>query len=135
MKYFSAVVLALFIPVAALGAGTDTRNAADAAKSWLGLVDASNYAQSWKSASSLFQSHVTEAQWEAAAKAARTPLGPIVARKLVSTESAATLPGAPDGHCVVLTFDTKFAHKAAAVETMAMALDGGSWKTAGYHVR
>jgi hypothetical protein len=35
----------------------------------------------------------------------------------------------------VVTFDTKFANKAAAVETVALARDRGSWKAAGYYVR
>lgn len=41
----------------------------------------------------------------------------------------------PDGRYVVLTFDTKFANKSAATETVAMVMEGGNWKPAGYHVR
>jgi hypothetical protein len=135
MRYIAAIVLALLIPVAAWAVEADTQKATEAARSWLALVDANDYAQSWKSASTLLQSHVTEAQWESAGKAARDPLGPVVARNVASVDFTATLPGAPDGQYVVVQFDTKFANKAAATETIAMAMDGGSWKTAGYHVR
>lgn len=135
MKYLAVFLLALFIPVAGLAAGVDTQKATDAAKSWLALIDHNNYAQSWKESGALFQSHVTEAQWESAAKAARDPMGPVVTRNVAGVSLAATLPGAPDGQYAVVTFDTKFANKAAAVETMAMAMDGGSWKAVGYHVR
>jgi hypothetical protein len=62
-------------------------------------------------------------------------MGRVTARYIASVNFASTLPGAPDGHYAVITFDTKFANKAAAVETMAMVMDGGSWKAAGYHVR
>ena len=135
MKYVAAVVLALLIPVATLGADLGTQKAADSAKSWLALVDAGDYAQSWKTSSTLFQGQVTEAQWETAVRAARAPLGPVVARNVAGVDFATTLPGAPDGQYAVLTFDTKFANKAAAIETIAMAMNGSSWKTAGYHVR
>lgn len=135
MKFVAVIVLALLIPVAALAADADTQKATDAAKSWLALVDANDYAQSWKTASALLQSHVTEAQWETAGKAARDRMGPVVARKVAGVDLTATLPGAPDGQYAVVMFDTKFANKAAAVETMAMVMDGGSWKAAGYHVR
>lgn len=135
MKYVAAFMLALFIPVAGLAANTDTQKATEAAKSWLALIDQNNYAQSWKEAGALFQSHVTEAQWESAARAARSPMGALVARNVAGVNLATTLPGAPDGQYAVVTFDTKFANKAAAVETMAMAMDGGIWRAVGYHVR
>lgn len=135
MKYLAAILLALLMPVSALAANADSQKAADAAKSWLALIDANDYAQSWNAASTLFQSHITASEWEVAAKAARGPMGPLVVRNVASVNFASTLPGAPDGQYAVVTFDTKFANKAAAVETMAMAMDGGSWKTAGYHVR
>lgn len=135
MKYVAAIILALVIPVAASAASAGREEATAAAKSWLALVDTGGYAQSWKTASPLFESHVTEAQWAAAAKAARDPLGAVVTRNVAGVDFATTLPGAPDGQYAVVTFDTKFADKAAATETVALAMDGGSWKTAGYHVR
>lgn len=135
MKYIAAILLALSIPVAALAADHDTQKATDAAKSWLALIDAKDYAQSWKTASALFRSHVTQAEWVAAAKAALAPLGPVVARNATGAKFTTSLPGAPDGQYVVVTFDTKFANKAAATETAAMAMEGGTWKDAGYHVR
>ena len=64
MKYFAVLVFALLIPVAAQAADADTQNAIDAAKSWLMLVDANDYAQSWNTASTFLQSRITEAQWE-----------------------------------------------------------------------
>ena len=135
MRYPVAIVLALVIPVAAAAADAGRDKAVEAAKAWLALVDAGDYAQSWKAASTLFQSHVTEAQWEANAKAARDPFGAVVARKVAGTSFSTTLPGAPDGQYAVVTFDTKFVNKAAGTETIALAMDAGSWKAAGYHVR
>jgi hypothetical protein len=135
MQFLSALLLALLIPVAAWAGDADRQKATDAATSWLALVDTGNYAQSWKTAGTFFRSRVTEAQWEAAAEAARGALGAVKARDVSGIDFSTTLPGAPDGRYAVITFDTKFANKAAAIETIAMAMDGGSWKAIGYHVR
>ncbi|MGH6889081.1 MAG: DUF4019 domain-containing protein [Rhizomicrobium sp.] len=135
MKFIAVLVLSLLIPVAAFAGEPGGQKATDAAKSWLALVDAGDYAQSWRAASTLFNSHVMEAQWNTAVSAARAPLGSVVARNVAGVNLATTLPGAPDGQYAVVKFATRFANKAAATETIAMAKDGGSWKTAGYHVR
>jgi hypothetical protein len=135
VKHLAAVVLALLIPVAALAADVDKQKATNAAKFWLSAVDANEYARSWKAASAFLESHVTEAQWETAAKAARDPMGPVIARNIAAVDFTTTLPGAPDGKYVVVKFDTKFANKAAAIETITMVMEGGRWKTAGYYVR
>jgi hypothetical protein len=47
-----------------------------------------------------------------------------------------SLPGAPDGQYVVIKYDTTFANKAAAVETVTpMREADGSWKVSGYFVK
>jgi hypothetical protein len=135
MKYVATFVLAFLFPVVAWAANVDTQKATDAAKSWLALVDANDYAQSWNTASTFLQSHVTEAQWETAGKAARDPMGAVVARNLARADFTTTLPGAPDGQYVVVSFNTKFANKAAATETITMVKGGDSWKAAGYYVK
>jgi hypothetical protein len=131
MKLLLAVFFALLMPAAALAATAD-QPAIDAAKAWLVLVDAGDYAQSWNAASQFLQSRVTEAQWETVGKAARDPLGAVVGRNAASVKFSATLPGAPDGRYALVEFDTRFAHKAAATESVVMTMEGGIWKTAGY---
>jgi len=60
----------------------------------------------------------------------------VTSRKLVSSESRRSLPGAPDGEYVVIQYDTQFAHKAHAVETLVpMRERDGSWKASGYFVK
>ena len=134
MKFLAAIVLVFLIPAMAL-AGDADHKAADAAKSWVALLDAGDYARSWNAASAFFRSHVSQAQWESAAQAARAPMGPVVARNVASVDFTTTLPGAPDGQYAVVKFDTKFANKAAAIETVTMMMDGGGWKAAGYYLR
>jgi hypothetical protein len=133
MKLLAALVFAFFIPFAAQAADTGKPDAA--AASWLALVDAGNYAASWSQSSAMMQGHVTQAQWQAAAGAARGPLGSVVTRKVTGIKTTDTLPGAPDGHYAVITYATTFTHKASATETVTMVEDGDVWKTAGYFIR
>ena len=109
-------------------------DAQKAAEQWLSLVDAGNYAGSWKTAAALFKTAVTEEQWERQLIAARKPLGDLVSRKLYGAKYTSNLPGAPDGEYVVLRFDTTFTNKKSAVETVTpMREKDASWKVSGYY--
>jgi hypothetical protein len=121
----------------AVGADKAAEKAAEhAASSWLALMDAGRYGESWKEASSLFKKQVTPEQWEAAARGARGPLGALRSRKLISARYMTSLPGAPDGEYVVIQYDATFENKKAAVETITpMKEKDGSWKVSGYYVR
>jgi hypothetical protein len=106
------------------------------AEQWLALVDAGNYAESWKTAAGYFQTAVSQDQWEHSIVAVRKPLGDLISRKLKSVKYTKSLPGAPDGEYVVLQFDTSFANKKEAVETVTPMLDkDGKWKVSGYYIR
>lgn len=106
------------------------------AEAWLALIDAGNYAESWKTAAGYFQSAVSQDQWEHTIAAVRKPLGDLISRKVKSSQYATSLPGAPDGEYVVLQFDTSFANKKAAVETVTpMREPDGQWKVSGYYIK
>jgi tRNA A-37 threonylcarbamoyl transferase component Bud32 len=106
------------------------------AQSWLKLVDVGNYADSWKQAADIFQRAVTEAAWQNSMETFRQPLGEVVSRKLKSAQRMTELPGAPDGQYVVMQFDTSFANKSAAVETVTFDLEkDGQWKSSGYFIK
>ncbi len=106
------------------------------AEQWLALVDAGKYAESWKTAAAYFQTAVSQDQWEHVIVAVRKPLGDLVSRKLKSAQYTKSLPGVPDGEYVVLQFDTSFANKKEAVETVTPMLDkDGKWKVSGYYIK
>jgi hypothetical protein len=106
------------------------------AEQWLALVDAGKYAGSWKTAAGYFQTAVSQDQWKHSIAAVRKPLGDLVSRKLKSAQYTKSLPGAPDGEYVVLQFDTSFAKKKEAVETVTPMLDkDGKWKVSGYYIK
>jgi hypothetical protein len=69
-------------------------------------------------------------------RAARSPLGKLITRKLKHTQYATSLPGAPDGDYVVILYDASFENKKSAVETIVPTLDkDGQWRVSGYFIR
>ena len=128
------VTLALAPGVAsAQGEEAVARRAAD---TWLSLVDGANYSASWETAAAAFKDAVSADQWAASAGAARRPLGALRSREQRSATAATSLPGAPDGQYLVFQFDTSFANKAQAVETVTFVREAdGIWRAVGYFVR
>lgn len=131
------LVFVLFIVIPSVFAADEDNEAAAkrSALEWLALVDRGEYEASWKQTASLFKSQVSSAKWESAVASVRQPLGAVVERQFHSARFARELPGAPDGEYVVLQFQTKFANKADAVETVTPTMDGGTWKVSGYFIR
>ena len=107
-----------------------------AAQAWLSLIDSGDYAGSWKEASTYFRGAVTEQTWVASLEGVRKPLGDVISRKVVRTQQSKTLPGAPDGRYVVMSFKTGFVQKRSAVETVTFMLDNDKqWRAAGYYIK
>lgn len=105
-------------------------------EAWLSLTDAGEYADSWKTASAMFQAGVSEEKWEGLIAKVRPPLGKVEARKLESSVYTKTLPGAADGEYVVTKFDTTFEHKQSSIETVVSSRDkDGAWRVAGYFIK
>jgi hypothetical protein len=103
---------------------------------WLSGIDAGECDQSWKDAAGFFQKSITAEAWNEALTKFRKPLGAVKSRKLLDAKSAKSLPGVPDGEYVIMQFETVFAAKAEAVETVTFMLEkDGSWKAAGYFIR
>lgn len=106
---------------------------ADAAvRSWLSLIDAADYTQSWDTAAAYFRNSISQPQWISRVSAVRTPLGRVKSRQESSTRVARSLPGAPDGEYIVIQFE----HKAATTEIVTPTKDAdGQWRVSGYYIR
>lgn len=137
----TAGVIAWFAIIAAsaalsFGAEKPEAEAQKAAEQWLALVDGGKYAESWDTAAAYFKGAVSKDQWQSSMVALRKPLGDLVSRKLKTAKYSKTLPGAPDGEYVVLEFDTSFANKKTATETVTPLLDkDGKWRVSGYFIK
>jgi hypothetical protein len=129
-------MFALLATLAVAQAADPDQPAIDAANAWLALVDAGKYGDSWTSAAALFKNAVTKEQWTAQARAAREPLGALVSRKVSTRTAATSLPGAPDGKYVVIQYESVFANKNRAVETVTPMLEpDGTWHVSGYYIK
>ena len=137
---------ALFLTVLMVAGGTVICTAADHSKekaaaiqsatNFLQLADNGKYGESWDSAAVLFKKAISRDKWEQAMKQVRKPLGKLVSRKVKSATYATSLPGAPDGKYVVIQFETSFANKKTAVETITPMVDSdGKWHVSGYFIR
>jgi hypothetical protein len=107
-----------------------------AADTWLALIDKGDYRSSWIKAADFFKDRVTMDQWVQEVGAVREPLGVVIKRKLKDGKFMTSMPAAPDGKYVVLQYDTSFAHKRAAIETVTPMMDkDGEWRVSGYYIR
>ena len=92
----------------------------DRARQWLVLVDDRNFAQSWKDAGKAFQNRQTADAWASDAGTKRVPLGAVASRDLKSIDLSRN-------NIAVIRYDTSFAHKTGAVETVTLAFENDGW--------
>ena len=119
---------------AAVANATDA--AIKAAGSWLAILDAGKYGESWSEGAAALRSVVTQAKWEEGLRAVRAPVGAAGARTLTRSQYTRALPGAPAGEYVILQYSTDFAGKPGAVETVVpMREADGSWRVSGYYIK
>lgn len=139
MKFaLSLLFLAVFAGAPPYVRGSEGAEAAatSAAVAWLALTDAANYSAGWSAASTLFRQRVSQSQWQAAATNARAPLGALKSRKVQSATYTRSVPGAPEGEYVIVTFASSFANRASAIETVTPMLDtDGTWRVSGYYIK
>lgn len=100
----------------------------DRARQWLTLIDDGNFVQSWNEAAPAFKKSHTAAAWTNQATALRTPLGAVVSRDLKSVDLS-------HRQMAQVRYDTSFAHKSGAVETVTLAFGNGAWAVSGYSIK
>jgi hypothetical protein len=99
----------------------------DRARQWLVLVDDKNYSQSWNESGKAFQTRQKTDAWAKDAGDKRVPLGAVASRGLKSIDLSRNT-------VAVVRYDTVFARKAAAVETVTLAFENGGWSVTDYSV-
>jgi hypothetical protein len=136
LHWIVGLAVALSMGLALPAHAGDVEDAEKAARTWLALVDAGAYDDSWTQSAALFKGAVPKADWASKVGAARGPLGAVRSRARSSATPASSLPGAPDGAYVVIQFAASFEHKAKAVETITPMKDpDGTWRVAGYFIK
>lgn len=140
MRFFTICLFVLCLSLCSdfvLAQGSEKEQAATtAAEQWLLLVDSGRYGKSWQQAAEYFRDSVAKVAWQDAMMAVRKPLGLTKSRKVISATYHTSLPGALNGHYVVVQFETSFANKQAAVETVTPLLEkDGIWRVSGYFIK
>ncbi|RUR39194.1 DUF4019 domain-containing protein [Vreelandella populi] len=107
----------------------------ESASLWLETIDAGEYEESWNLTGSLFQNQLSVAQWVEALVQVRQPLGELEDREVSSTTLANSLPNAPDGEYIVITYASSFEHEDNAIETVTLRREDEEWLPVGYFVR
>jgi len=99
----------------------------DRARQWLVLVDDKNYAQSWTTASKAFQNRIKTDAWAKQEAAGRETFGAVASRNLKSIDLSRS-------NVAIVKYDTVFARKAAAVETVTLTFENGGWSVTDYAI-
>lgn len=132
----AALLLVAALPGALWCADQPEGVARSAALTWLTLVDAGDYAQSWATAAELFRNRIGRDAWVSRVSGLREPLGAVKSRELQSAKFQRSLAGAPDGEYVIVEYATRFEHKAATLETVVPMKDSdGHWHVSGYFLK
>lgn len=106
------------------------------ARTWVALLDAGNYDESWKRASDQLKKAVSRKKWKTSMTPLRSSLGSPGTRQEKSVELTREVVGAPDAQYAVVEFTTAFANKATATETFTLVWDkDGHWRVSSYAVR
>jgi hypothetical protein len=127
--FFGAAAPAVAQPAPAKSAPVSAATPApdDRARQWLVLVDDKNFAQSWKDAGKTFQNRQSVDAWAGDAGTKRVPLGAVASRDLKSIDLSRN-------NLAVIRYDTSFARKAAAVETVTLAFENDGWVVTDYSI-
>ncbi len=136
MIFRFAVIALLVLGTAMPGAAQPARRAPstsvtpapdDRARQWLVLVDDKNFPQSWKDAGKAFQTRQSADAWANDASTKRVPLGAVASRDLKSIDVSR-------GNVAVIRYDTSFAKKTGAVETVTLSFENNGWAVTNYSV-
>ncbi|HXS07483.1 MAG TPA: DUF4019 domain-containing protein [Rhizomicrobium sp.] len=139
MKWL-AIAFALFLTVPAFAQTKDgpstpmTPTPDDRAKQWLILLDDQNYADAYGQMGAVVRDKAGSDDWTRKVSALRAPLGAMSARNLKDVKLTKTVPGLHNGQYAVVRYDSTFAHKAAAVETVTLVSEKGAWAVVSYSV-
>ena len=114
----------------------DDKEAIEASRDWLALLDAGKFGVAWDGAAPYLKSVVTRQKWIAGLTDARKPFGKLKQRKPVRFARSHSMPGAPDGDYSIIEFESEFASgKVASEHIIWMLGDKQDWHVSGYYIR
>ena len=104
-----------------------------ASKTWVALIDAGQYDESYAFGCGAMHDKVPQDRWEEVLKALRIPWGPVVSRKQISHVYKPNGYEGTEGEFLIITYDTSFQKLSPATETVVLKWEDGKWRGAGYN--
>jgi Protein of unknown function (DUF4019) len=102
---------------------------------FLSYLDAGRFADSYAYTSGLLRAKAGQPTFVQDLQRDRSPLGAKQSRKLLDSTYSTSLQGQPVGQYVVLQYNSDFANKKQAVETVVLSFENGYWRVAGWFVK
>jgi D-alanyl-D-alanine carboxypeptidase len=99
------------------------------ATSWLNLIDAERYAESWKQLGSKLKAKYNESTWKSALHPLLSQAGKIKKRTFRSVSYTDS-----QGETVIVEFESSFANQATGREMVTLIQEEGQWKIVGYGI-
>ena len=112
------------LPAATQAADAEVESAA---RNWLGLVDAGDWAGSYAATGSAFRKLNTQEMWEKASRANHADLGSVKTRELVSVRYL----NAPPNGFKEVAFRSKYSSGREVLETVTLEQENGAWRVVG----
>lgn len=109
------------------------QNSANAALSWLKLVDSNRYAESWDQSATLTKLTVSKDEWLQILEKTRRPLGSVISRQVVDQRTAIDPSGMPKGYYIVMLYKTQFSHK-TGYELLTLYDEDNQWSVLTYQI-
>ena len=136
MKWLAIAFLLLAVPAMAQPKTSTfmTPTPDERAKQWLVLVDDQNYADAYSQMGAAARGKIGAKPWTQKLRGVREPLGAMSSRTLKDVKLTKTLPGMRDGQYAAVRYDSTFAHKAMAVESVSLVSENGAWSVIGYFI-
>lgn len=121
----------------AAGAGGSPKSLAQSqAQHWLDLLGKGDYASAYRQSAPVLQKAAPPLEWQKIMADLAAKTGPAQERKLLRSQAAKDLPGAPQGEYYLLIYSPGFAKMPQAMEQVAvLKCDDGKWRVAGYYLR
>ena len=147
-RLYALILLTLTTPAMAQGAGKQPAPAAGAigaftsmtpspdvrAKQWLTLVDDKNYGDAYTQMSAATRAKTPEGPWEGRMMTNRGSLGAMASRNIKDINMTRLRSGMSDGQTAIVRFDSSFAKRAAAVESVTLVSEKGAWSVVSYSI-
>ena len=143
IRIFAAMLSAFLLLIAGQAARAQEsapapQAAMDAANGFLTLIDHGQYDESWDTCAPAIKNSITKSAWTVVLAANRRRFGVLGSRKLVSAQTATSVPGSPEGHYAVLAYTSSFTlgkTTKTANETVTLSNENGRWLGYQYSIR